>query len=92
MIFTKLLQLKCTSIQFLDPGKIVNLSTVDVMGIYQFSQYGSFIVTSPIMIVVSITLIIVNIGVAGLLGIVVLFFSTIISGKIGMSGMQVRKD
>jgi hypothetical protein len=87
MIFDKIMKLKCTSIQYADVGKIVNLSTVDVMGIYQFSQYGSFIVTSPIMIVVSITLIIVNIGVSGLLGIVVLFISTIISGKVGFSGM-----
>jgi hypothetical protein len=87
MIFDKIMKLKCTSIQYADVGKIVNLSTVDVMGIYQFSQYGSFIVTSPIMIVVSIILIIVNIGVSGLLGIVVLFISTIISGKVGFSGM-----
>lgn len=87
MIFDKIMKLKCTSIQYADVGKIVNLSTVDVMGIYQFSQYGSFIVTSPIMIVVSITLIIVNIGISGLLGIVVLFISTIISGKVGFSGM-----
>lgn len=31
MIFTKLMKLKCTSMQYVDPGKIVNLATVDVM-------------------------------------------------------------
>lgn len=31
MIFTKLMKLKFTSMQYVDPGKIVNLATVDVM-------------------------------------------------------------
>lgn len=69
----------------------MNLATVDVMGIYGFTQYGGFLVTSPIMIVVSLSLIFTEVGVMGLFGVLVMFIGTFASGKIGFIQMKIRQ-
>lgn len=92
LIYQKLMRLKCSSIQYVGTGKIVNLSTVDVMGIYGFTQFGSFLITSPIMIVVSLALIINEVGASGLMGIVMLFLGTMMSGKLGMQQIKIRQQ
>jgi len=48
-----------------------------------FAQFGSFMITSPIMIIIALTLIVAEIGPVGLVGIIILFIGTFLTGVLG---------
>ena len=52
----------------LDPGKVVNLATIDALTVFNFLMFGSFLISSPIMMIVSLIFIIIEMQYAGLVG------------------------
>jgi hypothetical protein len=56
----------CSSRKYFDQGKTMNLLTVDTNAIFGLVMMGTFLMSSPIMIVVSIVLITLEIKWIGL--------------------------
>ena len=62
------------------------------MGIYEFCQFGPQLIISPIVIIFSFTFIILEVGVSGLIGIIILVLGIVIQWRMGIKIMNVRKD
>jgi len=79
-IFEKILNIKAAARGYVDTGKIVNLATVDCLGIFRFSTLGSYLITAPFIIVAALALIINEVGASGLVGLGVIIVGTFITG------------
>ena len=78
LIFNKIMKLNCASRKYFDTGRVMNLLNVDANGIYGFITLSFFGAVSPILVVISLILIVSEIGVAGLIGPILMIPNTFI--------------
>lgn len=91
-IFSKLMNLSSAAKSQLDAGKVVNLASIDAMTIFNFLMFGSFLITSPIMMLVSLGFIINEVGYAGLVGFGIMIISQFVNGWLSSKMQFIRKD
>jgi len=89
-IFDKILNIKATARGYVDTGKIVNLATVDCLGIFRFSTMGAYLLTAPFVIIAALVLIVREVGGSGFVGLGVIFVGTILTGIVNGKTIQVR--
>mmetsp|Transcript_8709 Transcript_8709/g.7669 ORF Transcript_8709/g.7669 Transcript_8709/m.7669 type:complete len:84 (-) Transcript_8709:449-700(-) len=83
--------MKSTARGYLNTGKIVNTATIDAFSVYGFFQLATFIISAPVTMMVSIALIVVEVGPVGLVGIAVIIFGTHVSSKISTRYSKNRR-
>jgi ATP-binding cassette subfamily C (CFTR/MRP) protein 1 len=89
-IFEKILNIKATARGYVDTGKIVNLATVDCLGIFRFSTMASYVITAPFIIVAAMALIINEVGASGVVGLGVIVVGTFITGIANVKTVGIR--
>ena len=89
-IFDKILNIKATARGYVDTGKIVNLATVDCLGIFRFSTMASNLITAPFIILVALILIINEVGASGLVGVLVLVIGTMLTSIVNKKSVGIR--
>ncbi|KAL4440937.1 hypothetical protein ABPG74_009350 [Tetrahymena malaccensis] len=90
-IYTKIMRVSSSTRKYFDTGKTMNLISVDSQAVFQLIMLGTFLVSSPIMVVVSMALIIVQIGPIGLVAPVFFIFGTFLQKKINAAAFALRK-
>ena len=91
-IFEKVLRMKNSARKYYDSGKVLTLATVDAFAVWGFCMFGSFAVTSPLMIIIAIVLICLEVGLLGLIGPAILLLGMILQAIIQKKSEKVRKD
>lgn len=74
----KIIRLATSSRKYYDPGRIMNLLTVDITQIITMIMFSSFLCMAPIMIIVAIVMICVNLGWVGIFAPIILILTTAI--------------
>ena len=92
LVMDKLLKLKSSARGFLTTGKIINLSTIDAFSVYGFFQIATMVITQPFMIIVSIALIVIEVGPIGFVGLFIIIVGTYVSSYISDRYSKSRKQ
>ncbi|KAL4488821.1 hypothetical protein ABPG72_016474 [Tetrahymena utriculariae] len=90
-IYTKIMRVSSSTRKYFDTGKTMNLISVDSQAVFQLIMLGTFLISSPIMVVVSMALIIVQIGPIGLVAPVFFIFGAFLQKKINAAAFAIRK-
>ena len=90
-IFRKVLRMKSSARKYYDTGKVLTLATVDAYSIWGFCMFGSYAVTSPLMIGIAIVLICLEVGLLGLIGPAILLVGMILQAIVQKRTEKIRK-
>lgn len=91
-LYEKVLTISSAAKKYQDTGKLMNLINIDVNAIYVYLQMSFFLVSSPIILIISIVLIIVEVQWAGVIGILILFIGFFIQAKTQTTVLKYRKE
>lgn len=91
-LYEKILTISSAAKKYQDTGKLMNLINIDVNAIYMYLQMSFFLVSSPIILVISIVLIIIEVQWAGAIGIFILFIGFYIQAKTQNVVLKYRKE
>ena len=79
----------------MDTGKIVNLSQIDCQQVFKFSSNGYVLLTAPLTFLISISLIIFQVGYIGFIGLAIIlvgnFFNTFFRKKMQLLRKEKMK-
>jgi ABC-type multidrug transport system fused ATPase/permease subunit len=92
LVLDKLLKLKSTTRNYLNTGKIITTSTIDAFAVYGLFQMANLIISTPFVLVISIILVIVEIGVVGLAGLLMIIVGTFASSFVTRKFSATRKE
>lgn len=92
LVLNKLLKLKSTTRNYLTTGKVITTSTIDAFSVYQLFQMAGLVISTPFVLIISIILVIVEIGPVGFVGVFLLFVGTYASTLITNRFSAIRKD
>ena len=91
-IFQKVLRMKNSAKKYYDAGKVLTMTTVDSFALFMFAQFGNYMFSSPIMVVVAVVLICLEVGWLGLVGPAILLISMILQNIVQKATERTRKQ